>query len=38
MQDCPTCGVYETPQPSENVPCNANYQCDGCQACNDHLY
>ena len=36
---CPTCGVYETPQPSDKVyeKCHANYQCDGCEAYNDHL-
>ena len=40
MQPCPTCGVYETPQPkSDNVAnqCCANYQCDGCLAYREHL-
>ncbi len=36
---CPTCNVYETPQPvSENVRdhCTADYSCDGCIAYRDH--
>ena len=39
LQPCPSCGVYETPQPkSENVKdtCRASYSCDGCQAYEDH--
>jgi hypothetical protein len=38
---CPSCGVYETPQPvSEAVygKCmSMNYDCDGCEAYRDHL-
>lgn len=37
MQKCPSCGVYETPQPSNKDKCTANYQCDGCEAYRDHL-
>ena len=39
LRGCPTCGIYETPQPvSDNVAsqCGANYSCDGCQAYSDH--
>jgi hypothetical protein len=41
MQKCPSCGVYETPQPIsikiwENYPLH-NYECDGCSAYKDHL-
>ena len=39
-QKCPSCGVYDTPQPvSEKVysKCKADYDCDGCQAYRDHL-
>ena len=40
MGKCSTCGVYEVPIPvSDKVysKCDANYQCDGCIAYNDHL-
>lgn len=40
MQNCPTCGVHQTPQPKSKYVhelCFANYQCDGCQAYNDHI-
>lgn len=40
LQPCPTCGVYETPQPvSDNVylHCNGDKRCDGCQAYSEHL-
>ena len=36
---CPTCGVYETPQPvSDKVydKCHADYSCDGCVAYREH--
>lgn len=40
MKPCPSCGVYETPQPkSEKVydKClSLNYYCDGCEAYKDH--
>ena len=39
MRPCPTCNVYETPQPvSDNVlnKCGADYSCDGCVAYRDH--
>jgi len=39
IRDCPTCNVYETPQPaSDNVLdyCTADYSCDGCIAYRDH--
>ena len=38
-QKCPSCGVYETPQPaSSNVAntCHAQYECDGCEAYREH--
>ena len=38
-QLCPACGVHHTPQPlSEKVleTCNADYDCDGCQAYREH--
>ena len=38
-KSCPTCNIYETPQPvSENVrdKCHANYSCDGCMAYREH--
>lgn len=38
-KECPSCGVYHTPQPvSEKVyeNCRADYDCDGCQAYRDH--
>ncbi len=40
LKPCPSCGVYETPQPkSEKVGenCCTNYDCDGCEAYRDHL-
>ncbi len=39
MKKCPTCNVYETPQPvSEKVyeKCQADYSCDGCIAYRTH--
>jgi hypothetical protein len=39
LKPCPTCDIYETPQPiSEEVynNCHANYQCDGCLAYKEH--
>ena len=39
MRDCPTCIVYETPQPvSDKVSdsCGADYSCDGCMAYREH--
>ena len=39
QRSCPTCGVYETPQPvSDKVldECHADYSCDGCIAYRDH--
>jgi len=36
---CPTCRVYDTPQPvSDKVldQCHADYSCDGCIAYRDH--
>jgi hypothetical protein len=39
LKSCPSCGVYETPQPkSEKVyyDCNKSYICDGCEAYQDH--
>ena len=40
MKPCPSCGVYETPQPrSEKVydKCMSfDYDCDGCEAYKDH--
>ncbi|KKS89311.1 MAG: hypothetical protein UV64_C0007G0014 [Parcubacteria group bacterium GW2011_GWC1_43_11b] len=40
LRGCPTCSVYETPQPkSDSVAnkCFANYQCDGCIAYEGHM-
>lgn len=39
LKPCPSCGVYETPQPkSEKVyeNCMASYECEGCMAYRDH--
>lgn len=39
-QKCPSCGVYETPQPASDAvkdKCGANYECDGCLAYKEHL-
>lgn len=39
QRGCPTCDVYETPQPvSERVSdcCGADYSCDGCHAYRQH--
>ena len=39
MRDCPTCTVYETPQPASDKvsdSCGADYSCDGCIAYRDH--
>ena len=39
LKPCPSCGVYETPQPkSEKVydNCHKSYICDGCEAYQDH--
>ena len=39
LRNCPTCNVYETPQPvSDKVydHCSANYSCDGCMAYREH--
>ncbi len=39
LKDCPTCNVYETPQPvSDKVcdQCGADYSCDGCCAYREH--
>ena len=39
LRRCPTCGLYETPQPVSDAvanACHANYQCDGCHAYGDH--
>jgi len=40
-KECPSCGVYTTPQPiSEKVyerHLSPKYQCDGCQAYKEHL-
>jgi len=36
---CPTCDVYETPQPvSDDVAnqCGADHSCDGCMAYREH--
>jgi hypothetical protein len=38
-QKCPSCGVYEVPQPiSEGVQwrCGGDYACDGCLAYREH--
>jgi hypothetical protein len=40
-QPCPTCGVNYTPQPASDKvydKCMANYQCDGCQAYEEHYH
>ena len=40
VQKCPTCQVYEVPQPKYDGvsnTCRANYDCDGCEAYRDHL-
>ena len=36
---CPTCFVYETPQPASTrvyESCRADYSCDGCIAYREH--
>ena len=38
-QSCPTCRVYETPQPVSDAvydACHADYSCDGCEAYKEH--
>jgi hypothetical protein len=41
LQQCPSCGIYYTPQPhSEKVKEKhllSIYHCDGCEAYQDHL-
>ena len=35
MQNCPSCGVHQTPQPKAKIvhdDCHANHNCDGCEA------
>ncbi len=39
MRGCPTCNVYETPQPASDKvadTCLAHYECDGCEAYKEH--
>lgn len=39
MRKCPTCDVYETPQPVSDAvadSCGADYSCDGCVAYREH--